>query len=461
MGMGLHILQEIRPRDLIILFWEAGTFRVIAWLAVTYILMPSLRRFIPDVLKKLLAFDHHPSILPLELLDQIIDHLYDDKPTLLTLGLVSKQTLVRSRGHLFSKLEFSCHNYFDTLVTKQNFFRTTKLKCNDGNRQFDAFLSLLEAPWTTFTFTVEFLHINNLFWHPTTGYRYCPNRNIPRIAARLPNLKSLWLTSIAWICVPPHIQEFFFQLNVADLQLDCIEFEPTYPNDFVELFSRFQSSVKTLTLYNIVLDDIPDLSKQHSIFHRRFRFKSLDSHSLVFFVDVWDPSVTNDLDIAVESFHLRLDSLTQRERELYTPFISRFLQCFGQSVHRLFINISGPYLCLGKPIQVYHINSWHFRYRGFTILWICGPLTMRQCARCSHRNHHIRPTVPDTANHAHVTFSFAIQLRGRNCAHVQTSNGRRGCSAGTLFLVGASRERTKDVPNVEEDHHPRGVLARQ
>ena len=320
----------------------------------------SLSRFIPDVLKKLLNFGNDTftvsTILPPELLDRIIDHIYDDKPTLLALGLVSQQTLVRSRAHLFSKLEFSYNeNLFDTLVAQQNLARTrylpTKLKLNESDRQFDAFLTLLEAPWTTFTFALEFLHIKDLF-HATRRYKYRPNRNIPHIAARLPNLKSLWLTSIAWPCIPPHIRDFFFQLNITDLQLDCIGFVPTYPNDFIELFSRLQLSVETLTLYNIQLDEIPDLSQQSSIFHRHFCFKSLDSHSLVLLKDVWDPSVAKHLDIAVESFHLRLVSLTRRDRESYTPFISRFLHHFGQSVHRLFINLSEPYPSLGKPVPV-------------------------------------------------------------------------------------------------------------
>ena len=125
-----------------------------------------LPRFIRDVLKKLLTFGRDSStVLPPELLDQVIDHLHDDKPALLALGLVSKQTLVRSRGHLFSKLEFTWID--NTLVTNQ-----------EVNRQFNAFLSLLEVPWTTFTFATELLYIDNLFWDRWTGYGYRPNRNI-------------------------------------------------------------------------------------------------------------------------------------------------------------------------------------------------------------------------------------------------------------------------------------------
>ena len=59
-----------------------------------------------------------------ELLDQIIDHLHNDRPTLLHLGLISRQTLIRSRFHLFSELEFNPHN--------------------GGDRKFDMFLALLD-----------------------------------------------------------------------------------------------------------------------------------------------------------------------------------------------------------------------------------------------------------------------------------------------------------------------------
>lgn len=251
-----------------------------------------------------------------ELLDRTIDHLCDDKRTLLALGLVSKQTLARSRRYLFSTVEF-----------------------NDNDGHFDAFLTLLDAPWTSFTSAVQSLHVKDLF-HVTRGYTYPAKTNIPRIVANLTHLKTLRVASVSWLCIPPHIRDFFFQLNTADLELDSVEF---YENELVELFSILPPSLETLSLYNLQYDDIHDLSGKSSIFQRRFRFKSLDTSSLVLLKDVWDPAVTKTLDITVESFHLRLLALMSRERDLYTPFISRFLQRAGPSLHSLFIILSEPF----------------------------------------------------------------------------------------------------------------------
>ena len=62
-----------------------------------------LSRFIPGVLTKLFTFGDGTltvsTILPPELLDRIIDHIHDDKPTLLALGLAN--TCSKSRSSLF------------------------------------------------------------------------------------------------------------------------------------------------------------------------------------------------------------------------------------------------------------------------------------------------------------------------------------------------------------------------
>ena len=269
-----------------------------------------------------------------ELLDQIIDHLHNDRPTLLCLGLTSRQTLIRSRFHLFSELEFNPHK--------------------DGDRQFDRFLALLEAPWTTFTNAVGSLHIKELF--RGRGYKHLPNKNFPCILANLANLKTLRLTSMYWPFIPPHIREFFLQTNVADLQLDSVEFTNRPEKiDIVEIFVRFQPSMKSITLYNqqFYHDPIPNLSQHSSTFRRPIHLTSLDTCSLLMFKDVWDPLHTNDLDITVESFHVRLVAMTWDDRAAYTPFISRFLRQVGPSLHRIFIKLSNPYPATRKQIFQY------------------------------------------------------------------------------------------------------------
>ncbi|KAF8970808.1 hypothetical protein BDZ97DRAFT_1405098 [Flammula alnicola] len=263
-----------------------------------------------------------------ELLDRITDHLHNDRPTLLRLGLTSRQTLIRSRLHLFSELEFN----------------------KGGDRQFDMFLALLEAPWTSFTNAVESLHVKELFL--PRGYKHLPNKNLARILANLPNLRTLRLTSLLWPYIPPHIRDLFFQTNIADLQLDSVAFATyTYRRaeiDIMELFVRLSlhPSLKSITLYNLQFDDevIPNLSQHSSTFRRRFHLKSLDTSSLLLLKDVWDPLRANDLDITVESFHVRLVPMTRSNREAYIPFFSRFLRRVGPSLHHIFIKLSDPYL---------------------------------------------------------------------------------------------------------------------
>lgn len=263
-----------------------------------------------------------------ELLDQITDHLHYDRPTLLRLSLTSRQTLIRSRLHLFSMLEFN----------------------RDGYRQFDKFLALLEAPWTSFTNAVESLHVKDLF-NPR-DYNHLPNKDLPRILANLPNLKTLRLTSISWPYIPPHIRDFFLQTNIVDLQLDSVEFTTYRPGeiDIVELFIRLQPSIKSITLYNLQFDDepIPNLSQHSSIFRRPIHLTKLDTCSLLLLKDVWDPLCANDLDITVESFHVRLVPMTRSGRAAYTPFFSRFLRLVGPSLHHIFIKLSDPYLDMRK-----------------------------------------------------------------------------------------------------------------
>lgn len=107
------------------------------------------------------------TILPPELLDHIMDFLYDDRPSLLALGLTSKQTLLRSCLHLFIHMEFT------------------------GDKDFDAFLTLLEALWTSFAYNIESIHIVGLSRFPPSGDKYGVSRVIPVIASHLPNLKTL------------------------------------------------------------------------------------------------------------------------------------------------------------------------------------------------------------------------------------------------------------------------------
>ena len=118
--------------------------------------------------------------------------------------------------------------------------------------------------------------------------------------------------------------------------------------DLVNLFCRLQPSLDSLSMYDLQFGQRHDLSGDLSTFERHFHFKTFDSISLIPFKDVWDPATTKDLDLTVESFHLRLNSLSSVERKSYAPFISRFLHHIGPSLRRLIINISCPFFSSGK-----------------------------------------------------------------------------------------------------------------
>ncbi|KAF8164740.1 hypothetical protein B0H34DRAFT_209156 [Crassisporium funariophilum] len=280
--------------------------------------------------------DTATGVFAAELLDRITDHLHDDRPTLLRLGITCRQTLIRSRLLLFAKLEFT----------------------KGDEKQFDMFLALLEAPWTSFTNAVESLHLQEMFY---TSHIFLPKKNLPRILAHLPNLQTIRLSRIIWARIPSHIRDFTSQINITDLVLESVAF-PTYQtgkNNIVELFSGLQPSLKSITLYNLQFDDnfIPDLSQHSSIFRRRIHLKLLDTTSLLLLKDVWDPLRAKDLDITVDSFHVRLVHMTRSNVEAYTAFFSRFLRQVGPSLHHVFIKLTEQYLGIRKPtfqILIYH-----------------------------------------------------------------------------------------------------------
>ena len=76
--------------------------------------------------------------MPQELLDRIIDFLCDDRQTPLALSFICKQTMVKSRHHLFSALEFI-----------------------NEDRKLNAFFALLDVPWTAFTDVVKSLCVKD------------------------------------------------------------------------------------------------------------------------------------------------------------------------------------------------------------------------------------------------------------------------------------------------------------
>ncbi|KIL67234.1 hypothetical protein M378DRAFT_22861 [Amanita muscaria Koide BX008] len=266
-------------------------------------------------------------IFSLEIIAEIIGYLHDDKKTLLTLGLVSKQALYESRHHLFSTVYFS---------GPYNGFQVWK--------DFDEFLWLVDVAWTSFTPTIQCISIQ--YADDTAILVRLGDISLARIRTNLPNVKSLRLLSLHWTSVPSYILDLVFQLHIKHLSLDGMH--DCDATNLLDLFRRFPPSLRTLDfkgMRSAKIPDRPDLSKELSIFHRPFRFETLDSQSLLLFESVWHPSICHDLDIKVKSFRLQplYNKVWLHQRE--DPFIFRFLQHIAPSLENLKISMA----CLALP----------------------------------------------------------------------------------------------------------------
>ena len=261
--------------------------------------------------------------MPQELLDYIIDFLRDDRQTLLTLSLVSKQTMVRSRRPLFSNLEFI-----------------------NEDRKLNTFFALLDVSWTTCTHAVKSLCVKDQFnrWSAEKRGPFT-TQDVSRITANLSNVKTLRLTSISWPYIPQYIVNIFFQLHLTGFHLESVEFRMDDTTDFFNFFAGLQPSVRSISLFDLQFDDseLPDLSTNPTIFRRPIHLEKLDTSSLILFKDVWDPLHTNDLDITVDSFYMRFANISSRDRATYVPFFSRFLKHVGPSLCHLFIKLTEGY----------------------------------------------------------------------------------------------------------------------
>ncbi len=264
--------------------------------------------------------------LPAELFDHVIDELCDDSAALSVMSLVCTRAMIRSRRWLFSTLTF-----------------------NKDDTGFDGFLDLLErSRWTTFA-SVKSIRITDLFrarWH-----LYRIRRDVDRMVTHLPNLRSIWLSStqvwqISWTSIPMHVRRLITTLDLHDLQIDSLLF---HPKDWVELFGCVGKAA-TMTLYNLEFGTMDDLAYLSG---RSLRFKSIDTSSILPLDPVWDWSISNGLQITVDTFHLRPLHLPPWSRDYCLSFVSqKFLRHVGPSIRCLFFNLSGAYFSPGMSYLV-------------------------------------------------------------------------------------------------------------
>ncbi|KAF8349079.1 hypothetical protein F5887DRAFT_914776 [Amanita rubescens] len=197
-------------------------------------------------------------VFPPEILEELIDRLHSTT-ALLSFGLVCRRALIKTRHILFSNLEFT------------------------KNEDFEQFLKLVDAPWTSFTLAIKEIHLTDLF-HPH-DHEYRDQIDSTRIASNLCNVKSLsifahrlWISG--WKVIPRSVLDVIFQLKIHDLHLDTL--------------------------------------------------------------DVLDPSVNPDLDVTVHTFHIRDPGLPTFGA--FNPLTWRFLQHVGHSIEQLLITFQEPLL---------------------------------------------------------------------------------------------------------------------
>jgi hypothetical protein len=256
----------------------------------------------------MLTCSHTVSVFPPEILDEIIDHL-DDKSTLLSLGLVCRRALVKSRRCLFSSLQFTNH------------------------KTFDKFLRHAGAPWTSFTLAVKEIHLQDVFHH---NFHYHKKWDPTQVASNLCNVKSLSISAhkmskCGLKVVPQPVLEVIFQLNLHDLQLDAVGY--WFKGETEMFFSRLPPSIKTFAFRKLRFGffERPDLSHHLSIFPCSFQFRMLDNFSLALLGDVLDPSINPGVNVTVQAFHIR-------PYEDEVPLTRRFLHHNGHCVEQLLVS---------------------------------------------------------------------------------------------------------------------------
>jgi hypothetical protein len=285
-----------------------------------------------------------PSLAP-EILDLIIDCCADwsgdwhqsrmREQTLLALGLVSRQTLTRSRMHLFSTIIFSD---------------------SSGDERFDRFLSLLhlqnDSGWSSLTNAVQDIHLIGLFDRPSwmngpPGPKHLihtladPSINL---VPRLISLKSVKLNRIRWKYVP--VQVRYLLANHPGLETIHLDMIFLWEDDVAQDFtSQIPWPVPNIVLFNAfdhrskmpVTNSSLDLLRHESLSSSQsLRFKAIDSISLC---SALRNLITHILDVekplAIDSLHI---SLVDRECHVDDiTFISKVIAHAAASIGHIHI----------------------------------------------------------------------------------------------------------------------------
>ena len=131
--------------------------------------------------------------------------------------------------------------------------------------------------------------------------------------------------------------------------------------DFVNFFVKLQPSVRSISLYDLQLDDdkFLDLSVNLTVLRHPINVEKLDTNYPLLLKDVWDPLLCSELDITVDSFnlYLRLANVSREGRETYSLIFSKFLKHVGPSIYHLFIKLTEGYCGYGKKALYLSVHA--------------------------------------------------------------------------------------------------------
>ncbi|KAI0795415.1 hypothetical protein C8Q75DRAFT_745873 [Abortiporus biennis] len=198
--------------------------------------------------------------LPLEVLEEIVEFLHDDKPALLACSQVSRRLLaVSSYRHSSVRVDWKKPSYHERF-----------LPCPPSPRTFEDFIGLISTSESVRT------SIRHLDLHPVKDFSWAEvNTNLLiSILSRLPSLRHLTIQFVSLSPVNESSLETFFQKSPPTASLDILDFPiisfPNFATAFA-ILSPFRY-IKTIKVKEITYEapkdcetcNTPDLNIPHA-----------------------------------------------------------------------------------------------------------------------------------------------------------------------------------------------------
>lgn len=256
--------------------------------------------------------------IPPEIVDEIVDHLHNDKYSLAACSLTCKKLLPASRYHLFSELE---------------------IKKNLGT-----FLFALNAPWSSMGPAIRRLVLRNVFSIYTR--QIISNDGRTFIPFHLANIASIRWVQVNWGTVPTSFREIFFGLNITHLEIDSFYFSRS--SDLAYFISRLPPSIETLAMTGLLggMHDSSDSAIMLPYRSSFLRITKLDVPTITRFKAFWNMWLSHDTHINLEAVYLSLYPVFQSRAHtiIDVTFVSEFLRHVGSSIKHLVIQMADSLL---------------------------------------------------------------------------------------------------------------------